>query len=471
MGLALGPMSKVLSIYLELINRIRVAAGKRRLSVDEVPVYMTKATAPLVLTLAPVLYHLARSGSNSLIYVAPLLCLASILAPVLVEGVSYGRYVRNLREDLMYFMLVEGVSPGDDLVRDLEEGSEDMCAQLETLCNEHRRLKLFLRFFPGMRGIREYVLRAPKPMRRTLLEYIMVRETGNFNTWVYSKFQEALHELRASAKRSLELKTLLTLLATVFSGLPPPLIALVMSLGGGIPPYFYPALFLPGILLVVSESSTPRLMRVSSRDRGAWVATSLRTLALLLVPAIGTSIYLLAVGVALCALGSVATVRFARTYAKVLSLPLRLVSLADRIPYSRDPTGLVEENLGSLRNSSTLASLCYIILMRSIKQGNVNTARIVAFKEVVEELFSLVRQGAVVRSLVLATALILPFTLSYSISLAMVVVPEAFGIRAFCFASSLFYSIIATWVAFGSYDNGLLVGSVLLLLYALGVVP
>lgn len=468
-------MSRALGFYSELLNKVRIARGKPRIEPNKVVLYMLKTSTAPVLGLLLTSYIASQSlCSPSFFYFSiPTSIFVLFLLPLASEYLSYASYIRKLREDVAYFMVLEGISPGDDLLRDLEEESESACLFLPSLCNEYSRLKLFNRFFPGVRGIKEYVLRAPRPMRKLLLEYIVARENASFATWVYSKFQEALRDLKTSAKNSLELKTILSLTAIIFNGLTPPLVALVAALGDAEVKYAYSIVAVPAVTLAVSESMAPRLLKISVRSKRFRYLVAIAVLPFLAIPLVGVKNSVVLLGFTLLCLGAVVTTRFTSAYLAVMSLPSQLIDLANRIPYSRRPAELIEESLGSLRSYSVFSSLCYHMLLRSVRQGSVDTARIVAFKDIVEELFSLVKQSTIVRALVVVTALFQPLISSFSMSLATTVNLASAGseISIFCLISSIFYSITATLAAFGIPENTVLVGLVLLELYALGVTP
>ncbi|MEM2006397.1 MAG: hypothetical protein QXG17_02315 [Sulfolobales archaeon] len=476
MGLSSSPIlhiSRALGEYLELLNKVRIARGKPKAEADKAVLYILKVSAVPTLGLALASYIASKHSNNPYFFFFTIPVAASMLflLPLAVELLYYATYVKSLREDIAYFMVLEGASPGDDLVRDLEEESEHACGFLPSMCNEYMRLKLFFKFFPGIKGIKEYVLRAPKPMRKLLLEYIVTRESADFGTWIYSKFQESLRELKTSAKNSLELKTILSLTAAVFNGLTPPLIALVIALTGSEVQYTYITMAAPAIALAISESATPRLLKISVETKKLRYLLTTAFLPFLLSPMIGVKTSLVFSGATFLALGAVATQRFVATYLSVVSIPSQLISLADRVPYAHRPIELVEKSLGDLRSRSVFTSLCYYMLLRSIRHGSVDTTRIIAFKDIVEELFSLVKQSIAVRLLVIATALFLPLILSFSTSLVAATGLASGEIRTYCFISSLFYSVIATLTTFGTLENTALVGLVLLELYALGVTP
>lgn len=473
-GMSISAIRQVSRAYLELVNRARIARGKPRIEPGGVVPYALKLSAVPAFGLLSVSYIVSRFYHNpSLFYFTlPAAIITAFVFPLAIESLSYAVYTKNLKEDLAYFMILEGVSPGDDLLRDLEEESESACIFLQSLCDEFSRLKLFVKFFPGIRGIKEYVLRAPRPMRKLLLEYVIIRESAGFGTWVYSKFQEALRELKTSAKSSLELKTILSLTAVVFNGLAPPLMALVATLSGTETWYSYPIMVIPAAALAISESLTPRLLKVYVKSGRLKYLIAPAALILLLVLLTRTRTLVILAGSLLLGLGAIASVRLASTYLAVLSLPSQLVSLADRVPYAHRPIELVEEGLGALRNYSVFTSLSYHMLLRSLRHGSIDTTRIIAFKDIVEELFSLVKQGTIIRVLVIATALAQPIISSFSMSL-IVAVDTMVGseIAVYFFVSSVFYSVVATLVAFGTFENTILVGLVLLELYALGAVP
>ncbi|MEM1930621.1 MAG: hypothetical protein QXZ60_00925 [Sulfolobales archaeon] len=452
---------------------MRVARGKPKVESGKAALYVLKVSTVPMLGLTLATYVSSKHLDNPHLFNLAIPVIASMLflLPLVVELLSYITYVKNLREDVAYFMILEGLSPGDDLIRDLEEESEHVCQFLPSLCNEYMRLKLFSRFFPGVKGIKEYVLKTPKPMRRLLLEYIIARESANFNIWVYSKFQESLRELKTSAKNSLELKTILSLTAIVFNGLTPPLIALVTALTGSGLQYAYIAAAAPAIALAVSEGLTPRLLKISVETRRLRYLLTTAVSPLLLFPIIGVRDSLLFLGVALLVSGAVVTYQFLATYLAVISTPSQLINLASRVPYSHRPVELVEKSLGELRGRNVFTSLCYYMLLRSIRYGSIDTTRIMAFKDIVEELFSMVKQSIIVRLLVVVTALFLPFILSFSVSLVEITGLVSSEIKIYCFLSSLFYSVIATLTAFGILENTALIGLVLLELYALGVIP
>lgn len=473
-GMYISPIRRMLRAYLELINRVRIARGRPRIEPDGAAPYALK------ISVAPALGVLSLSYIASRFYQAPSLfyftlpaaIITTFIFPLAVESLLYVIYTKNLKEDLAYFMILEGASPGDDLLRDLEEESESACLFLQSLCDEFSRLKLFIKFFPGIRGIKEYVLRAPRPMRKLLLEYIIVRESASFSTWVYSKFQEALRELKTSAKNSLELKTILSLATVVFNGLAPPLMALVAALSGTEIWYAYPVMAIPAVALVISESLTPRLLKVYVKGGKLRYSIAPAVFLLLLILLYRTRTLVMLTGTILLGLGALASVRLASTYLAILSLPSQLVGLADRVPYAHRPIELVEESLGSLRSYSVFTSLSYHMLLRSLRHGIIDTTRIIAFKDIVEELFSLVKQGTLVRVLVVATALIQPVISNFSMSLISTVdAVVGNGTTVYFFVSSVFYSVIATLVTFGTLENTILVGLVLLELYALGAVP
>lgn len=470
----LPPVRQASRAYLELLNRVRIARGKPRVEPGGVLPYALKLSVAPALGLLSVSYTVSRLYHGlGLFYLAlPVAAITAFISPLAVEALSYAIYTKNLKEDIAYFMILEGVSPGDDLLRDLEEESESACLFLRSLCDEFSRLKLFIRFFPGVRGIKEYVLRAPRPMRKLLLEYMIVRESASFSTWAYGKFQEALRELKTSAKNSLELKTILSLTAVVFNGLAPPLIALVTALSGTEVWYAYPIMVIPAAALAASEGLTPRLLKVrAGGGRLKYVAVP-AVLLPLLVLLCRTGFSVMLAGTILLGLGALSCARLASAYLAILSLPSQLVSLADRLPYAHRPLELVEQSLGSLRDHSVFTSLSYHMLLRSLRQGSIDTARIIAFKDIVEELFSLVKQGAAVRALVIATALMQPVISNFSMSLITTVdAAMGSGVTAYFFVSSVFYSIVATIVAFGALENTILVGLVLLELCALGAVP
>lgn len=476
MDLGSSPISSIgraLSRYSELLNYIRVSSGKPRLEPGKLLRYATKTSSIPVLLVSLVLYATSKTfHSDFLLYFTiPATVLVFLLAPLASELLSYVSYVKNLKEELAYFVIIEGVSPGDDLVKDLEEESEHACSFLPRLSNEYSRLKLFTKFFPGVKGIKEYVVRAPKPTRKLLLEYLVARESADFGTWIYSKFQETLRELKTSAKNSLELKTILSITTTIFNGLAPPLMALVAVLSGREVLYIYPIMAIPGLALAVSEGLTPRLLKISSECGKIRKAVAAAALSVFLAPLVGTRNSILVAGILLLLFGAIATARFITAYAGIISLPSKLLSLADKVPYSHNPVELVEESLVKPRSYSVFASLCYYMLLRSVRLGSINTARIIAFKDIVEELFSLVKQSIIVRALVIATALFLPHILNSSASLVAAAGLASSEMSVYYFTSSLFYSIVATLVAFGTLENTLLVGIVLLELYAMGATP
>lgn len=465
--------AKILTKYFEFLNNVRVARGEPRVEHSKLLLYIFKmSTAPtsLLLMLSYVAY--AHHRVLSLYYVIPLSIAAFFTIPVFLELLRYVNYIRNLREDLTYFMIIDGMCPGDDLIKDLEEDSEAICSFLPSLCIENSRLKLFMKFFPGVRGVKEYVLRAPKPMRKLLLEYVTTRESASFSTWVYSKYQEALREVKVSARNSLELKTILSLTAVIFSGLTPPIIALTaLVMGGQEVLYAYPLITLPAVAMAISERSVPRILKVPSGSRRLKVSAALSTLSLSISPVIGLRNSVAIAGVVFLVLGVVASVKFIRAYLELISIPSQLVILADKLPYSDRPLELVRESLGEILGRSVFTSVCYYMLFKAVKKGDIDSARIIAFKDVVEELFSLVKQSAAVRALVVATAIFLPFVSIFSISLAVSMNTASSVLYLYYFTSSLFYSVIATHTAFGTLENTFLVGLVMIELYTLGVVP
>ena len=476
MGLAKAlslPAGRVLSGYLELLNSARVRRGRPRVGPREAVLHVLKTSAAPTAALLSASYAVSTLLRDpGLLHLAvPAAVLALFSIPLVVEHLLYLGYVRTLREDVAYFMVLEGVSPGDDLLRDLEEESESLCSFLPGLCGECSRLRLFTRFFPGVRGIREYVSRAPRPVRRLLLEYMVVRESADVGSWLYGKFQEALRELKTSARSSLELKAVLSLAAVVFSGLSPPLIALASALSGTETPYAYLVVAVPAAALAIAEGLAPRLLKVPSGLGGLRYLASLLLAPPLLVPLLGLRASAALLGALLTVLGAAATARYARACSALASLPSRLVVLADRIPYSSNPGRLIEESLADARELGVLPSLCYHMLLRSVKQGNVDAVRVVAFKDVVDDLFSLVRQGTVVRAVVLVTALAQPLILGFSMSLVAALGIAGSGIGIYGLASSLFYSAVASFAVFGTFRNTLLVGLVLLELCALGAAP
>jgi len=465
----LGIATKILGSYMEIVNTFRVLSGKRRIPPSGLRSYILKMSLVPAISTTAISFLVLFYADGALIVIAPVLgCLMFFAVPIASELLSYMVHTRKLKEELMYFMVIEGVSPGDDLIKDLEEEYEAMCEFLKSLCSEYSRLRLFTKFFPGIRGIKEYIARSPKIMKRTLLEYMVARESASFSTWIYSKFQESLNELKAVSKRALELEVFLSLIVVVFNGLTPSLLALTTVLEGGVPQYAYPALVVPSAVLVLSENLSPKILKVSAgagKLRLISVSATMLSIALLLLGSGG----LLVAGISMTIIGLVTAYKALRAHSTFFSLPSILTNLSERLPYTHDPTGLIEESLGKLRHSSSLASLCYLMLLKSVKQGNVNTSRVITFRGVVEELFSLVRQGTVVRILVLATAIMMPAVLSASITLASSLAPITTEIRAYCLASSVLYSIVASIVVFGGYDSTLLVGVVLLILYLLGV--
>ncbi len=475
MGLADSPVlsvARVLGGYLELLNSVRIRRGKPRLEPRKGALYVLRVSAvPTIAALSASCAAPLLRNPGLIYYAIPAAVLTLLLAPLAAEYLLYLGYVRNLGEDLAYFMMLEGVSPGDDLLRDLEEESRSLCSFLPALCNECSRLRLFTRFFPGARGVREYVSRAPRPMRKLLLEYMVVRESADLGSWLYGKFREVLRELKNSARSSLELKTLLSLAAVVFNGLSPPLIALATALSSAETPHAYLIIAAPAAALVAAEGLAPRLLKVSSESRELGYLAPLLMAPLLSLPLLGPRTSATLLGLLLTALGAVATARYAKAYSVVMSLPSRLVVLADKIPYSSNPKRLVEESLADAHGRGVLPSLCYHMLLRSVKQGSVDTVRVIAFKDIVEELFSLVKQGTAVRILVLVTALSQPFIFSFSTSLVAALGLASGGIGIYGLASSLLYSSVATFAVFGTFKNTLLAGLVLLELCALGVAP
>ncbi|MDW8010699.1 MAG: hypothetical protein RMH84_03810, partial [Sulfolobales archaeon] len=404
-------------------------------------------------------------------YAIPLALLLFITLPLVLELLSYSSYVKNLREDIAYFMVVDGVCPGDDLIRDLEEDSDTICSFLPALCSESSRLRLFMKFFPGTRGIREYVLRAPKPMKKLLLEYVVTRESAGFGNWIYGKFQDSLREIKVSTRNSLELKTILSLTTVVFSGLAPSLIALTALVSGQEVLYLYPITTLPAIAMAISESSVPRVLRLPSGSGRIKTVAALLPLSLTLYPVLGLKNSVAIAGLVFLSFGVVVSAELVRAYLELVSLPSQIAVLADKLPYSNKPIELVRESLGRALGKSIFTSICYYMLLKAVKGGGIDSAKIMAFKDVVEELFSLLKQSAVVRALVLATAILLPLISAYSISLAESVNSATGVLYTYCFTSSLFYSAVATLAVFGSLENTLLLGLVMIELYVLGVTP
>jgi len=467
----LGIVTRALGSYVELVNTFRVLSGRRRIAPSELRRYVVKMCLVPAILVATVSFLVFSYVGKELIVLVPLLAgLTFFTVPLVSELLFYMTHIRRLKEDLTYFMVIEGVSPGDDLIKDLEEEYDAMCELLTSLCTEYSRLRLFTRFFPGIRGIKEYIARAPKIMKKTLLEYMVARESASFGTWIYSKFQESLNELKTSSKRALELKVFLSLIVVVINGLTPPLLALTTVLEGRIPQYAYSILTIPSVVLVLSESLSPKILKVSAGASRLSLTSALATV-LSVTPLLLGGWGLLATGIFMTVIGVVTTYKILYAYSTFFNLPSILTNLTERLPYAHDPVGLIEEGLGRLRRFSSLASLCYIMLLKSVRQGEVNTSKMITFRGVVDELFSLVKQGTAVRILVLATAIIMPIILSTSVILASSLVTTTADLRTYCFISSALYSIIASIVVFGNYESTLLTGIVLLMLYYLGVTP
>lgn len=464
-------VTRVLGSYVELVNAFRVLSGRGRITPSGLRRYVIKMFLIPTISVTVISFLTLSYVGKELIIIVPLLAsLTFFTAPLASELIFYVMHVRRLKEDLTYLMVIEGVSPGDDLIKDLEEEYEVICEFLISLCTEYSKLRLFTRFFPGIRGIKEYIARAPKIMKKTLLEYMVARESASFGTWIYSKFQESLNELKITSKRALELKVFLSLIVVILNGLTPPLLALTTVLEGEIPQYAYFILIVPSIVLLLSESLSPKIFKISAGANRLRPISALATVLSAILLLLGNW-SLLAAGIFMTVIGVVVAHKILYAYFTFFNLPSTLTNLAERLPYAHDPIGLIEESLGRLRQFSSLASLCYLMLLKSVRLGEVNISRMITFKGVVDELFSLVKQSATVRILVLATAIIMPVTLSTSITLTSPLVTTTASVRIYCFTSSVLYSIIASIIVFGSYESTLLTGIVLLMLYSLGVTP
>jgi len=461
---------RILGAYLDLVNDLRVRRGARRLIGVDAATYIAKLLLP-ALFVHVALYvllsvYLPELMPTILVLPVPLY----IAIPVLAEVALGYSYSKSLEEELKYFAIVQGLSPGEDLLRDIEDCCTSMGGSLRSLCNEYSRIYLFTRFLPGMSGLREYLQRAPRPMRKLLSEYIVIRESAGYSTWISAKFQEALYELRAYTRRFLELKTTLTLIAVIFAGLTPPLLSLLYVVGGTPPYSTYSAFLSVAALSLVAESLSPKILRVVIGSRRLRIASAtVYCLSLVLTPTLPTPTTLLAAGIAMVIVGVLHTYSFIRAYAGILSQPSKLVIAASRLPYSSRPVELVEELVGGLHKFNLFAALCRYFLLKSSRAGDISSVKILAFKEVVEDLFSLVKQATVVKGLVVATALALPVITRLSLALAYGGVASLLEMHAYTVLASVVYSILASYSVFGSYENTLITGVVLLELYLLGV--
>jgi hypothetical protein len=465
-------LMKVLGTYMDLVNDLRVRRGARRLVGADVATYSVKLLLP-PLAVHLVLYTLLGRYLPELPLAILALPIPLYLAlPILAEVVLGHSYSKNLEEELKYFAIVQGLSPGEDLLRDVEDCCVFMGTSLRSLCNEYARISILARFLPGMSGLREYLRRAPRPMRRLLSEYVAIRESAGYSTWISAKFQEALYELRTSIRRFLELKTTLTLIAVVFAGLTPPLLSLLYVVGGTPPYSVYTAFLSVAALSLVAESSSPKILRVSTGSRKLRLASvTVYCLPLVLVLLLPLPVALLVSGVAMVALGALQTYSFLHVYLGVLAQPSKLVIAASKLPYSSKPGELVEELVGGLHEFNLFAALCRYFLLKSSRTGDVNTVKILAFKEVVEDLFSLVKQATLVKGLVVATALALPVITRLSLALAYGSVPILREMYVYTTVASVAYGILASYTVFGNCENTLITGTVLLELYFLGAAP
>lgn len=461
-----------LGLYVDLVNDLRVRRGARRLVGGDAVTYLAKLLLP-PLALHVALYVLLGSYLPEVVPLVLALPIPLYIAlPILNEVVLGHSYSRDLDEELRYFAIAQGLSPGEDLLRDIEDWCTSLGQPLRTLCNEYSRISIFMRFLPGMSGLREYLRRAPKPMRRLLSEYIVVRESAGYFAWISAKFQEALYELRASARRFLEMKTTLTLIAVVFAGLTPPLLSLLYVVGGSQPYSTYVGFLSVAALGLVAESSSPKILKLRIGDhRLRLLSLLVYSLALVSTLVLPLHMALLVSGVAMVSAGAVHTYLFLRVYLGVLSQPSKLVVAASRLPYSSRPVELVEEIIGGLHNHSLYAALCRYFLLKSSRTGDVNSVKILAFKEVMEDLFSLVKQATVVKGLVLTTSLALPIITKLSLTLAFGSATSLLEMYVYTLVASAVYSTLASYMVFGSYENTLITGVVLLELYLLGATP
>lgn len=458
-----------LGLYVDLVNSLRVRRGARRLVGGDVVTYLAKLLLPL-LALHIVLYTLLSNYLPKLVPIVLVLPIPLYIAlPILTEVVLGYSYSKDLDEELRYFTIAQGLSPGEDLLRDIEDWCTSMGHSLRTLCNEYSRISILIRFLPGMSGLREYLRRAPRPMRRLLSEYVVIRESAGYFTWISAKFQEALYELRATTRRFLEMKTTLTLIAVVFAGLTPPLLSLLYVVGGGQPYPTYVGFLSVAALSLVAESSSPKILKLHIGNRKLRLVSLLTySLALVSMLALPLPIAVLISGIAMVSTGAVHTYSFLRVYLGVLSQPSKLVIAASRLPYSSRPVELVEEIVGGLHNHSLFAALCRYFLLKSSRVGDVNSVKILAFKEVIEDLFSLVKQATLVKGLVLVTSLTLPLITRLSLTLAYGSTTSLFEMYVYTLTASVVYSVIASYTVFGSYENTLTTGVVMLELYLLG---
>lgn len=234
-------MKNYITIYLELIQDLRVKAGLTRVSTRDLKLTLLKyiVTSVLIVTASITLLSLVlRFTVVTYLMLITTTMPVAILTSILMPYLSYSYILRvrwkKIEEELSYFIVSEAATytHSMELVNDLCElrGWDHVFKELVI---EGLRLRLFRNFLTVTETISTYTkYSTSKYVNKLLSDYVLALSKGVVNSWLLSTSNELLYKLRSNTKALTQLRTTISLVIGILLSYLPSLMISISIISG-----------------------------------------------------------------------------------------------------------------------------------------------------------------------------------------------------------------------------------------------
>ncbi|MCD6428000.1 MAG: hypothetical protein J7L12_00080 [Desulfurococcales archaeon] len=494
------------SLYIRVINDLRVLAGKERLLGSYARRYLIKLIlCGIALTFLPTYAILSAAKCGNVFSGDPLTLAYSLISSVIIgtlwppawyyiKARSRGR---NVERELKYFIISEGISTTNatELISDLVSTSEwpQLFPALSKESVKFLKLRKFMALFDTIKYYSKWIF--SRNVSRCLSDYLHSLSLGTALEWLQDKTDELINELRSSTQATIKLRTMVSLvLAIVLGYIPPLMTALSILVGEGI---VIKALILTLLITPLSMVLTPQLplhARISSRIQSvktaiiSIVAVSSATIAAVFFSHITYSRvnYVLAASACLIVWGIIKTYHYAEGVIEAMELPRILARVSEAPLVVSNPCRLVSEILASSRVRSfrevgsnfkldkaskiinelklwTSRFVLYVII-KAISNGSLTRERTLKLRELVLDFTRDIKSLLATNTVIIMMAALLPYMISTISGFAT----HTTLVSTYSVVASIMFSLYASYIVFDDLTNTLLPGITLLTLLLMG---
>ncbi len=470
--------------YLDKLRDLRVLSGleyltkRRQVALD----LMLKAGIPTSIFSATVTYLFLIGTLNLVEYVTWLTASTAMslflspLAYYYLRSVDRGRRVES---EFKYFLVSCGITSNttSDLLTKLKTLSK-WGSLFPALSRESVKLLSYKRVLPVTEALRLYSTSINSGnVRRLLGEYEVAYSLGITSEWFLDKAFELVDEIKVSTKNIIKARVTVSLIFAVLLGyLPPIAIALALIMGEALLSRFtLVSLLGVAVALAVTPKLPLHLTWTLPNPRTLIPLLALiPTLALLATGYVGTEIAAWVTVVVLGGTGTYRTLSYFRSMREITEVQ-KLLTLISQLPLTlANPLEVLRETLSKNKvlkpgedardfSISTLAEISaraklwltrYSLfnIYEGIKEGTISKERITFLKELVESFISDLKVMVASNVVIISIALALPLIAGSLASLAPLTDP----LRFYIIASSITYSLYASYVVFNDPLNTLL---------------